>query len=69
MFVIKISEQIALQIMGIDYDGMGSLFYPIQDADDNWIISQQEYDACIYPHIKDLVGMDLIFFNPKPIEF
>lgn len=69
MLVIKINEQVAQQIAGIDYDGMGSLFYPIQDANDNWIVSRQEYDNCIYQDIKELIGRDLILFNPKQIEF
>lgn len=65
MLVIKITEIVANQIAGQDYDGIGSLFYPIQDADDNWIISQQEYDSCVYPEMKELIGNDLIPFNPK----
>ena len=69
MLVIKISEQIALQIIGTDYDGMGSLFHPIQDVDNNWIVSQQEYDNCIYQNIKDLIGHELIPFNPKIVQF
>ncbi len=69
IFVIKISEQVARQIAEIDYDGMGSLFYPIQDVDNNWIISQQECENCIYQDIKNLIGQDLIPFNPKQVKF
>ena len=66
MLVIKITEEVAEQIHGTDYDGMGSLFNCIKDASDNCVLSTQEYDACIYPEIRTLIGFDLIEFEPKP---
>ncbi len=43
-----------------------SYFNPIQDADDNWIISTQEMEQCVesqFMWVKDLV---LISYEPKP---
>ena len=43
-----------------------SYFNPIQDADDNWVISVEEINQCVNPDfmwVKDLV---LIVYNPKP---
>ena len=43
-----------------------SYFNPIQDADDNWVISVEEINQCVNPDclwVKDLV---LIPYNSKP---
>ena len=43
-----------------------SYFNPIQDADNNWVISVEEINQCVNPDylwVKDLV---LIVYNPKP---
>ena len=43
-----------------------SYFNPIQDADNNWVISVEEINQCVNPDfmwVKDLV---LIPYNPKP---
>ena len=43
-----------------------SYFNPIQDIDDNWVISTQEMDQCVnelYTWVKDL---PLIEYVPKP---
>ena len=45
-----------------------SYFNPIQDIDDNWVISTQEMDQCVnelYMWVKDL---PLIEYVPKPEE-
>ena len=41
-----------------------SYFNPIQDADDNWIISTQEQDQCSIDWVKEL---PLIEYKPKEI--
>ena len=43
-----------------------SYFNPIQDADNNWVISVEEINQCVnadYLWVKDL---QLIPYNPKP---
>ena len=43
-----------------------SYFNPIQDADNNWVISVEEINQCVNPDylwVKDLL---LIPYNPKP---
>lgn len=43
-----------------------SYFNPVQDADDNWVISTQEIEQCeeaAFMWVKDL---PLIEWNPKP---
>ena len=39
-----------------------SYFNPIQDADNNWIITQEEVNQCSIDWVKTL---PLIFYNPK----
>ena len=43
-----------------------SYFNPIQDADDNWVISTQEIDLCTNLNFAWIKDLDLIVFNPKP---
>jgi hypothetical protein len=43
-----------------------SFFNPIQDADDNWIISVEEIDQCVNPEFMWVKDLPLIPFNPKP---
>lgn len=45
------------------------LFNPIQDVDDNWIISIEERDANIYTRYKWVNNCPLIDFKPKPYNF
>lgn len=44
-----------------------SYFYPIQDADDNWIISTEEIDNCINSAFFWVKSLPLITYKPKPI--
>lgn len=41
-----------------------SYFYPIQDADDNWVISTEEIDNCIYPAFLWVKNLPLIDYKP-----
>ena len=43
-----------------------SYFNPIQDADDNWVISTQEIDQCTEPKFIWVKDLPLIEYNPKP---
>lgn len=42
-----------------------SYFNPIQDADDNWIISTQEQEFCVVPEFQWVKNLPLIPYNPK----
>jgi hypothetical protein len=43
-----------------------SYFNPIQDADDNWIISTEEMNFCTNVKFMWVKDLDLIPYNPKP---
>ena len=43
-----------------------SYFNPIQDVDDNWIISTQEMDQCVNPDFMWVKDLELIVYKPKP---
>jgi hypothetical protein len=43
-----------------------SYFNPIQDADDNWVISVEEMEYCTNPTFAWVKDLDLIPYNPKP---
>jgi hypothetical protein len=44
-----------------------SYFYPVQDADDNWVISTQEIDNCINMAFFWVKELPLIEYKPTPI--
>ena len=43
-----------------------SYFNPIQDAQDNWIISTQEQEFCVNPEFLWVKDLPLIVYNPAP---
>jgi hypothetical protein len=43
-----------------------SFFNPIQDADDNWVISVEEKTQCVNPDFMWVVDLPLIPYVPKP---
>ena len=43
-----------------------SYFNPIQDIDDNWIISTEEIEFCINPEFQWVKTLPLIEYKPKP---
>jgi len=43
-----------------------SYFNPIQDADENWIISTQEQDFCVNPDFLWVKNLPLIPYKPAP---
>jgi hypothetical protein len=45
-----------------------SYFYPIQDINDNWIISQEEMNQCVNPQFLWVKDLPLIEYEPKITE-
>lgn len=43
-----------------------SYFNPIQDADDNWIISTEEMDFCTNLEFLWVKDLELVIYNAKP---
>jgi hypothetical protein len=43
-----------------------SYFNPIQDIDDNWIISTEEIEFCVNPEFMWVKDLPLIDYKPKP---
>jgi hypothetical protein len=43
-----------------------SYFNPIQDLNDNWIISVEEIDQCVNPEFMWVKDLPLIPYEPKP---
>jgi len=54
-------------IVGQLYDE-DSYFNPIQDLDENWIISVEEIEFCVNPEFQWVKTLPLIEYKPKPIE-
>ncbi len=53
------------ELVGQQYTA-DSYFNPIQDADDNWVISVEEMEYCTNPTFAWVKDLDLILYNPKP---
>lgn len=53
------------QLVGQLYDD-DSYFNPIQDIDNNWIISQEEIEQNIFPIFDWLQSIPLIEYKAKP---
>ena len=43
-----------------------SYMYPIQDVDDNWIMSQEVMEQCVNPDFLWVKDLPLIEYKPKP---
>jgi len=43
-----------------------SYFNPIQDLEDNWIISVEEMEFCVNPEFQWVKDLPLIEYKPKP---
>lgn len=52
-------------LIGQMYDD-DSYFNPIQDINDNWIISVEEMDFCVNPEFQWVKDLPLIPYEPKP---
>jgi hypothetical protein len=53
------------ELIGQLYDD-DSYFNPIQDLNDNWIISVEEIDQCVNPEFMWVKDLPLIPYEPKP---
>ena len=53
------------ELVGQLYDE-DSYFNPIQDLNDNWIISIEEIDQCVTPEFLWVKELPLIPYEPKP---
>ena len=53
------------ELVGQLYDD-DSYFNPIQDLNDNWIISVEEIDQCVTPEFLWVKELPLIPYEPKP---
>lgn len=56
------------ELVGQLYDE-DSYFNPIQDIDDNWIISVEEMEYCVNPTFTWVKNLPLIEYKPKPSPF
>lgn len=55
-------------LVGQLYDD-DSYFNPIQDINDNWIISVEEIEFCVNPEFMWVKDLPLIPYEPKPSPF
>jgi hypothetical protein len=53
------------RLVGHLYDE-DSYFNPIQDIEDNWIISVEEMEFCVNPEFQWVKDLPLIEYKPKP---
>jgi len=62
--VYLLTQEQRILLTGTQYEP-GSYFNPIQDADDNWIISEQEVNLCNIQWVKELPS---IVYKLKPFD-
>lgn len=65
IIVYMLTEDQANQLKGIEYT-TDMTFNPIQDADGNWIISNEEVSTTTIDWVKELPTIE---YNPKVIDF
>jgi hypothetical protein len=65
IYVGLLTEDQKNQLVGQLYTD-DSYFYPIQDAEDNWVISTEEMQFCTNPDFLWVKDLPLILYNPKP---
>jgi hypothetical protein len=63
--VSLLTEQQKNELVGQQYT-TDSYFNPIQDINDNWIISQEEINYCDNENFLWIKNLPLIDFIPKP---
>ena len=64
--VALLTETQKEQLVGQQYT-TDSYFNPIQDEDNNWVISREEMEFCVNPEFLWVKALDLIPYNPKPL--
>lgn len=65
IYVGLLTENQKNQLIGQLYTD-DSYFNPIQDAEDNWVISTEEMQFCTNPDFLWVKDLPLILYNPKP---
>lgn len=53
-------------LMGVKFDGI-QYFYPVQDANGDWVISEQEINQCTNVDYQWVKSLTLSVFNPPVI--
>jgi hypothetical protein len=66
MEVILLTLEQKEQIEGKKFT-IDSYFLPIEDEDDNWVVSTIEQDLCTHPDFQWIKQCSRIEFKPKPI--
>jgi hypothetical protein len=66
-YVGLLTESQKNELVGQLYDE-DSYFNPIEDLDNNWIISTEEIEFCVNPEFQWVKTLPLIEYKPKPIE-
>jgi len=64
-YVGLLTESQKDSLIGQLYDE-DSYFNPIQDLEENWIISTEEMDFCVNPEFMWVKDLPLIEYVPKP---
>lgn len=64
-YVGLLTESQKNELVGQLYDD-DSYFNPIQDIEDNWIISVEEMEFCVNPVFQWVKTLPLIDYKPKP---
>jgi hypothetical protein len=64
-YVGLLTESQKDSLIGQLYDE-DSYFNPIQDIEDNWIISVEEMEFCVNPIFQWVKDLPLIEYKPKP---
>lgn len=64
MIVYQLTEGQKDKLIGQLYD-IASIFNPIQDANDNWIITDQEVRGCVNPGFLWVKYLPKIEYKPK----
>lgn len=66
MEVVLLTQEQKQEIEGKRF-AIDSYFNPIQDEDNNWIISVEEQEQCIHPDFQWIKQCPRIEYKPKPI--
>jgi hypothetical protein len=68
IYVGLLTEKQAIELKGQLYMD-NSFFNPIQDNNDNWVISIEEMDQCVNPEFLWVKNLTLIIYEPKTPNF
>jgi hypothetical protein len=63
---VGLLTEIEHEVLVGQWYALDSYFNPIQDADNNWVISVEEIAQCVNPLCMWVNDLPLIPYNPKP---